>query len=88
MAQPTPKRIVLQFPERWFHEVGAIITIFFEMHNPNAIEDYIFNIIPANHSLTKHFLVIDLHCKTIPQVDINAIEHQVFKVSKEDRLTS
>lgn len=38
-----------------------------------------------NESTVTH-IVLDMHCKTVPKVDLDAIEYDVFKVKKNNEL--
>lgn len=66
-------------------EERAIIDTFFTSHGPDPIENYYSHLCAPNESSMMH-IVLDLHCKAVPIVDLHAVEHRVFKVRKSDNL--
>jgi hypothetical protein len=85
---PVPKRIVLRFLVEYELEERAILQAYFALFGPKPVEefeDFFSHLIPANESPKMH-IVLDLYCKSVPSVDIQAIEYQVFKVKKSDGL--
>ena len=66
-------------------EERAIIDTFFASQGLDPIEDYYSHLCAPNESSMMH-IVLDLHCKTVPTVDLRAVEHKVFKVRKSDNL--
>lgn len=85
MQDENPKRIVLRFNVKYELEETAIVETFFASHGPKPAEDYYSHLCAPNQSSKMH-IVLDLHCKTVPTVDLHSIEHKVFKVHKDNNL--
>ncbi|KAL9127664.1 MAG: hypothetical protein Q9217_003511, partial [Psora testacea] len=81
-----PQRIVLRFNVKFEREERAIIDTFFASYGLDPIEDYYSHLCAPNESSMMH-IVLDLHCKTVPTVDLRAVKHKVFKVRKTDNLS-
>ncbi|KAL9126351.1 MAG: hypothetical protein Q9217_004581 [Psora testacea] len=81
-----PQRIVLRFHVKFEREEKAIIDIFFASYGLDPIQDYYSHLCAPNESSIMH-IVLDLHCKRVPTVDLRAVEHKVFKVRKSDNLS-
>ncbi|KAF2180751.1 hypothetical protein K469DRAFT_672170 [Zopfia rhizophila CBS 207.26] len=79
----TPKRIVLRFDVEYELEEAAINERFFALFSPKPVHDFYSHLIPPNESSKMH-IVLDLHCKINPVVNIHAIAYEVFKVEKSD----
>jgi hypothetical protein len=86
MDQATPKRVVLRCPERYFRNQAAMVIDFFKWQDLQNEEDYFTHICYEPSSPSKLFLVLDLHCNRVPNVDLSSLEHQIFQVSKTDTL--
>ena len=85
---PVPKRVVLSFLVEYELEEWAILQAYFATFGPKPVDDFddfFSHLVPANESSKMH-IVLDLHCKSVPIVDLQAIEYQVFKVKKGDGL--
>lgn len=80
-----PKRIVLRFNVRHELEEAAINERFFAWFGPEPGDDFYSHLIAPNYSNKMH-IVLDLHCKTSPVVDIHAIAYEVFMVTKKGEL--
>lgn len=79
---PVPKQIVLRFLEKQELEEWAILQAYFALYGPKPVdefEDFFSHLIPANDS-PKMYIVLDLYCKSVPVVDIQAIEYQVLRI--------
>jgi hypothetical protein len=85
MSQVTPVRMVLRYREQPFQDLGAMIKAFFDWRDLQPLEDYCTHICSDPPS-SKLYLVLDLHCKTCPDVDLSKLELQVFKVSRNNTL--
>jgi hypothetical protein len=85
MSQATPMRVILGYRERPFQKLKAIINAFLEWRDIQHIEDY-YTHICCNPPSSQLYLVLDLYCKTYPNVDLNEIDLKVFKVSGSDSL--
>jgi hypothetical protein len=59
---------------------------FFESQNLPDFKDYDIHICLDPVSLTRIYLILDLHCKETPSVDLSKLEIQVYKVSKNNKL--
>src|SRR4051794_38120586 len=79
MSQATPMRIILQYRERPFQKLKAIINAFLEWRDIQHTEDY-YTHICYNPPSSQLYLVLDLYYKTYPNVDLNKIDLEVFKV--------
>ncbi|KAF2804379.1 uncharacterized protein BDZ99DRAFT_467436 [Mytilinidion resinicola] len=79
-----PKRVVLRCREQYFQDQGAMVTAFFDSQNLKPPEDYYTHICFEPSSPSNLYLVLDLHCKETPGVDLSELELQVFKVSRRD----
>jgi hypothetical protein len=86
IGQPTPKRIVLRCREQYFQDQRAMVEAFFKSQNLSNLEDYGIHICGEPSSPTILYLVLDLHCKEIPNVNLSKLELQVFKVSRNNTL--
>lgn len=86
MSEVTPKRVILRCPGQYFCEQEAMIMAFFNSQDLQTSINYFPHIVndPSSHS--KLYLVLDLHHKETPSVDLNDLELQVFKVSKRNTL--
>lgn len=85
MQHTIPRRIVLRFNVDYELEEAAIIERFFALFGPKPADDFYSHLIAPNESSKMH-IVLDVHCKTIPTVDLSALEYEVFKVKKKDEL--
>ncbi|TVY36797.1 hypothetical protein LCER1_G009345 [Lachnellula cervina] len=80
MSQATPVRIILQYRDQPFQNLEAIINAFFKWRDTQPPEDYCTHIC-SNPPSSRLYLVLDLHCKTYPNIDLNKLNLEVFKVS-------
>lgn len=79
-----PKRVVLRFDVKHELEEAAINKRFFALFG-SVDDDFYSHLVSPNESAKMH-IVLDLHCKTSPVVNIDAIAYEVFKVKKNDEL--
>ncbi|PYI26048.1 hypothetical protein BP00DRAFT_408133 [Aspergillus indologenus CBS 114.80] len=86
MSQATPVRIVLPYREQPFQKPTAIINAFFAWRGIQPREDYCTHIHSDPRS-SRLYLVLDLHCKTHPNVDLKKLDLEIFKVSGIDSFT-
>ncbi|EER44047.1 predicted protein [Histoplasma capsulatum var. duboisii H88] len=86
MSQTTPVRIILGYCEQPFLKPSAIINSFFTWRDIQPLDDY-YTHICSNPLSTRLYLVLDLYCKTNPNVDLNELDLEVFKVSGIDSFT-
>ncbi|KAI0803590.1 hypothetical protein GGR55DRAFT_662254 [Xylaria sp. FL0064] len=86
MSQAPPVRIILRYRERPFQNLEAIIIAFFKWQDILPTEDY-YTHICCNPPSSQLYLVLDLYCKTYPNVDLNKIDLKIFKVSGFDSFT-
>jgi hypothetical protein len=86
MSQVTPVRIVLQYREQRFQNLGAIIKAFFEWRGIQPPEEDYYTHICCNPPSSKLYLVLDLYYKTCPDVDLSKLELEVFKISGNNTL--
>lgn len=85
---PAPKRVVLRFLVEYELEEWDILQAYFALFGPKPIEDFhdfFSHLIPPNESAKMH-IVLDLYCKSVPNVDLQKVEYQVFKVKKNNGL--
>ena len=85
MQHAIPERIVLRLHVKYELEEAAIIEKFFTLYGPKPADDFYSHLCAPNLSSKMH-IVLDLHCKTVPTVNIHMIEHKVFKVYKSEEL--
>jgi hypothetical protein len=85
MSQATPVRIILGYRERPFLKPTAIINAFLTWRDIQPLEDY-YTHICSNPPSSRLYLVLDLYCKTHPNVDLNNLDVEVFHVSGIDSL--
>lgn len=85
MSQATPVRIILRYREQPFQKPTAIINAFFTWRDIQPLEDY-YTHICSNPPSSRLYLVLDLYCKTHPNVDLNKLDLEVFQVSGIDSL--
>ena len=81
MQRTNSKRIILRFDVKYEPEEAAIIEIFFALFGLKPADDFYSHLCAPNLS-SKMYIVLDFHCKTVPTVDLHAIQHEVFKVKK------
>ncbi|KAI1916404.1 hypothetical protein LOZ53_003486 [Ophidiomyces ophidiicola] len=86
MSQATPVRIILGYREQPFQKPTAIINAFFTWQGIQPLEDYYTHICCDPRS-SRLYLVLDIHCKTHPNVDLNKLNLKVFKVVGIDSFT-
>jgi hypothetical protein len=79
-GQVTPARMILRYREQPFQNLNAMIQAFFDWQGLQPLEDYCTHICSDPPS-SKLYLVLDLHCKTYPIVDLTNLKLNVFKVS-------
>lgn len=87
MSHITPRRVVLRCREQYFREQGVVVQAFFQSQNLLDSEDYGIHICEDPSSASALYLVLDLHCKEIPSVDLSKLSLEVFKVSKNKTFT-
>ena|ERR1700761_7766409 len=83
MPHTIPKRIVLRFKVYYELEEAAIIERFFAKFGPEPVDDYYSHLMAPNESSMMH-IILDMHCKTVPTVDLGAVEYEVFKVRRKN----
>ncbi|EER42386.1 conserved hypothetical protein [Histoplasma capsulatum H143] len=86
MSQTTPVRIILRYREQPFQKPSAIINTFFTWRDIQPLEDY-YTHICSNPPSSWLYLVLDLYCKTHPNVDLNKLDLEVFQVLGIDSFT-
>lgn len=59
-----------------------MVTAFLDSQDLKTVEDYYMHVIFDPSSPSNLYLVLDLHYKEVPVVDLNELELQVFKVSR------
>ncbi|KAJ9217954.1 hypothetical protein DTO166G4_345 [Paecilomyces variotii] len=80
MSQATPVRVILRYREQPFQDLNAIINAFFKWRDIQPLDDYCTHICSDFHS-SRLYLVLDLYCKTCPNVNPDKLDLEVFKVS-------
>jgi hypothetical protein len=89
MSQATPKRVVLKCRDEYLQNPGAVIAVvaaFFDSQDLQTPEDHYTHICRELSSPSSLYVVLDLHCKEIPNVDLSELELQVFKIYKPNAL--
>lgn len=86
MEDNSPQRIVLRFPVIFEREERAIIESFFASYGLDPIQDYYSHLCAPNESSMMH-IVLDLHCKKVPIIDLPTVGHTVFRVRKKNNLS-
>jgi hypothetical protein len=82
-TQDSPIRIVLAYRERPFQDQKMMTKAFYDWKNIQPLDDYCMHIcFDPNPHTSKMYLVLDIHCKTYPDVDLAKLDVQVFKVSQ------
>ncbi|KKZ61924.1 hypothetical protein EMCG_00486 [[Emmonsia] crescens] len=90
MTQVAPKRIVLKCHDRHWKTQNEMLKAFF---NSQGLElelldkDLYIHILFEPSSPSHLFFVLDLHCKTIPDINLSQLELQIFRVSKHEPFT-
>ncbi len=79
-----PKRVVLRFSVKYELEEAAINERFFALFGPKPVDDFYSHLMASNSS--KMHIVLDIHCKSSPLVDLQTIAYEVFKVRKNGDL--
>lgn len=85
MSQATPVWIILRYREQPFQNLNTIIIAFFKWRDILPLEDYCTHICSNFHS-SLLYLVLDLHCKTFPNVNLTKLDLEVYKVTGIDSL--
>jgi hypothetical protein len=86
MQHTDPKRVVLRFSVDYELQGEDIIEQFFALSGPQpATKDFYSHLMAPNESSSMH-IVLDLHCKAVPTVDLSMIPYEVFKVTKQGLL--
>ncbi len=85
MSQVTPVRMILRYREQPFQKLAALINAFFAWRDIQPLDDYCTHIC-SNPPSSQLYLVLDLYCKTHPNVDLDKLDLAVFKVSGSDSL--
>ena len=85
MQQNIPRRIVLRFSVQYELEEAAIIEKFFAEFGLNPNNDFYSHLMAPNESSRMH-IILDMHCKTVPIVELDEIVHEVFKVKRNEEL--
>ncbi|XWW96082.1 hypothetical protein V2A60_004052 [Cordyceps javanica] len=80
MSQDTPVRIALRYRERPFQDLKVVINAFFKWRGIQPLENYQLHICGSEYS-SPLYLVLDVYCKTCPDVDLSTLDIEVFKVS-------
>ena len=86
ISQAVPRRFVLKCREQYFQNQQEMVTAFFDTQGLKALEDYQIHICSDPSSQSSLFLVLDLHCKEIPDADLSKVELRLFKVSRNNTL--
>lgn len=89
MTQVVPKRIVLKCPERHWKAQNEMLKAFFNSQGLELelLDKDIYTHILFEPSAPSHlFFVLDLHYKTIPDINLSQLELQIFQVSKTEPL--
>ncbi|KAF2788640.1 hypothetical protein K505DRAFT_328785 [Melanomma pulvis-pyrius CBS 109.77] len=90
MTQVAPKRIVLKCPERHWKTQNEMLKAFFDSQGLELelLDKDIYTHILFEPSSPSHlFFVLDLYCKTIPDINLSQLELQIFQVSKNEPFT-
>ncbi|KAF2878133.1 hypothetical protein BDV95DRAFT_480412 [Massariosphaeria phaeospora] len=90
MTQVVPKRIVLKCPERHWKTQNEMLEAFLDSQGLELellAKDLYIHILFEPSSPSHLFFVIDLHCKTIPDINLSQLELQIFQVSKNEPFT-
>lgn len=82
MQDTTPKRIVLRLNVRHERETTDIIKSFFAKVNLEPGDDYYAHLLAPGVSSKMH-IILDLHCRTFPSVDLGTVAYEVFLVRKD-----
>ncbi|KAH8811717.1 hypothetical protein F5884DRAFT_855055 [Xylogone sp. PMI_703] len=82
MSQITPKRIILKCREQYLQDQSEMVTAFFCSLSLETPTDYYLHICYDLSSPSSLFLVFDLFCKQVPDVDVGKLEPRVFKVKR------
>lgn len=86
MQNSGPGRIVFRFPVTYELEEAEILSRFFTLFDRDPQDDYFSHLMAPQISSTKMHIILDIHCKTVPKVDLNTIEYEVFRVRKNNEL--
>ena len=79
-----PKRIVLRLYTKFELQEHAILQAFFTFYQlSNDKLDYYCHLCAPNLSSKMH-IILDLLCQKYPIVDLQIVEHQVFRVDRND----
>ena len=78
--------MVLKCREQYFQDQREMVTAFFDSQGLKTLEDYYIHICSEPSSPSSLFLVLDLHCKEVPDVEVSKLELRMFKVSRNSTL--
>ncbi|OCT48530.1 hypothetical protein CLCR_04459 [Cladophialophora carrionii] len=87
MERPTPKRIVLRFHEKHQFDEAAINQAFFASLDLRLADDYYSHLCPPDEDSAKMHIVLDIHAKSVPVVNLHTLPYRVFKVKKDGHLS-
>ena len=77
-----PHRVVLWIRSDNLWDERQIIQDYFKQHDIAPHEDYFSHVKPSNSSSKRAYIVLDVHCKAVPDVDVYKVEHKVYRVRK------
>ena len=85
MPHKIPRRIVLRFNVDYELEEAAIIETFFTEFGPKPAGDFYSHLMAPNES-SRMYIILDVHCNTVPTVKLSEISYEAFKVKRNDKL--
>ncbi|EXJ82313.1 hypothetical protein A1O3_06126 [Capronia epimyces CBS 606.96] len=86
MQHSNPMRIVFRFPVTYELEEEAIVMRFFTLFGRDPHDDCFSHLMAPSESSTKMHIILDMYCKTFPEVNLDTMEYEVFKVKKNNEL--
>ncbi|KAG5928442.1 hypothetical protein E4U42_000646 [Claviceps africana] len=81
MSRITPQRIVLKCNEQYNQDFDIIVQHFLRSQNLPS-DDYVLHHLFDYVSPYVMYLVLDVHCRAVSDVNLDELELKVFKVSK------
>ncbi|KEF50859.1 uncharacterized protein A1O9_13088 [Exophiala aquamarina CBS 119918] len=85
MTHQIPRRIVLRFGVDYELEEATIIETFFTEFGLKPADDFYSHLMAPNES-SRMYIILDLHCITVPTVQLRDIKYEAFKVKRNNKL--
>ena len=82
----TQKRVVLCFHVQHEHEEAAINNQFFALYSPKHLNNNFYSHLIAPNESSQMHIILNIYCKSHPNINNSEIVYEVFRVKKKDKL--